>query len=241
MTDTTQTALYVATNLETWEAQSPIKADQYCECEACGFRRLDPEYYAWLRARMGMAQKGYQAGRIPNRRYEELRTRFNAVHTWAVERFGEQELLDAVKTLDPKSYQPPTVKDILEPIPAPPHIYPVEGDWSVTQPVLVAAVAKVDAIREQALALGWSEAQLYQNRGRYAFPYGQDYGLVCFLDDGDQVGEITRESIEIINLGESRLRVYNLEIDQPWLRHECSGKETKKNSDVFQKTPVCNK
>lgn len=220
MTNTTQTALFVATNLETWEAKPPIKTGQDRECEACGFRRLDPEYYAWLHARMTAAQKHYRAGRIPSRRYEELRARFNTVHTWAIERFGEQELLVAIKILDPTRYEPPNVKEEPEPVPPTPHVYPIEGDWIVTQAVLPTAITKVNAIREEAMSQGWSEAQLYQNRGRLAFPYGQDYGLVCFLDDNDQVGEITRQAIEIIDKWGNKLRFYNLEIDQPWLHHE---------------------
>ena len=66
----------------------------------------------------------------------------------------------------------------------------------------------VDAIRDQALALGWSEAALYQNRGRYCFPVGGDYGLVCFLHDGREIGQVTRESIEIVMPSGSRLRHY---------------------------------
>ena len=238
MTDTTHTALFVATNLDTWEAKPPIKADQDRECEVCGFRRLDPEYYAWLRARMAMAQQHYQAGRIPNRRYQELRTRYNTVHAWAVERFGEQVLLAAVKTLDPKGYEPPVVKDEVEPIPAPPHNYPAEGDWPVTQPVSPAAVNKVKAVCEKAMSLGWSEPQLYQNRGRYAFPYGQDYGLICFLDDDEKVGEITCQSIEIINSRGNRLRFHNLDVEQPWLRLETQNKKVQKNLDTFRPNSV---
>ena len=79
---------------------------------------------------------------------------------------------------------------------------------------------KVDAIRDQALSLGWSESQLYQNRSRFRFPCGQDYGLVCFLEDDKRIGEVTRQSIEIIGPPpqENRLRFYNPDIDQPWLK-----------------------
>lgn len=215
--------LYVATSLETWETCTP-EPDQDAICEPCGFRRLDPEYYAWLRSRMVLAQKRYQAGRLPARQYDELRARFNAVHVWAVERFGEPVLLEAVRSIDPRAYRPPTVKDaeeadssdVVEAAP-PVHFYPAHGDWRFTEPVSPEAVAKVDAVREQALAAGWSEAQLYQNRGRFSFPCGQDYGLVCFLHGDDRVGDITRQSIEIINARGTRLRFYNPNVDQPWL------------------------
>jgi len=232
-------ALYVATNLETWETCTP-QPDQDAICEPCGFRRLDPEYYAWLRSRMALAQKRYERGRLPTRQYEDLRQRFNAVHFWAVERFGEQALLEATKSLDPTRYSPPTVKEPEEPSPPLPHLYPTDGDWRFTEPVSAEAVAKVDAIRDRALALGWSEAQLYQNRGRYSFPCGQDYGLVCFLHGDDQVGEITHQSIEIINARGTRLRFYNHNVDQPWLRHVGISEITANRPDTLATAPVCN-
>jgi hypothetical protein len=237
---------YVATNLETWETYTP-EPDQDAICEPCGFRRLDPEYYAWLRSRMVVAQKRCQAGRLPARQYEELRARFNAVHAWAVGRFGEEALLAAVRALDPRAYRPPTVKDVEEADSpdvveaAPPaHLYPVQGDWRFMEPVSLEAVAKVDAIRDRALALGWSEAQLYQTRGRYSFPCGQDYGLVCFLRGDDQVAEITCQSIEIINARGTRLRFYNLDVDQPWLRHVGICRDAAHRPDTLPTAPVSN-
>ncbi|OPZ82782.1 MAG: hypothetical protein BWY76_02602 [bacterium ADurb.Bin429] len=80
-----------------------------------------------------------------------------------------------------------------------PHYYPAGDDPALRfyQPVSPRAVEAVDAIRAQALALGWTEPMLYQNRGRFAFPYGQDFGLVCFLGGGKVVGEITADTIAI--------------------------------------------
>ena len=77
--------------------------------------------------------------------------------------------------------------------------YPADGAWKYTEPVTGQALAKVDAIRNHALALGWNEAQLYQNRGQHPFPRGPDYGLACFLDGDQKVGSITTEFIEIIH------------------------------------------
>ena len=84
---------------------------------------------------------------------------------------------------------------------------------------------KIDAIRDQALALGWRESQLYQNPGRFRFPCGRDDGLVCFLEDDQRIGEVTRQSIEILGPPpqETRLRFYNPDVDQPWLKKNTSG------------------
>ena len=102
------------------------------------------------------------------------------------------------------------------------YVFPTDGNHPFTEKVLQSAVAKVDAIRDQALALGWSEARLYQNRGRLRFPFGGDYGLVCFIGEEQRVGEVTKQHVEIL-VGspprESRLRFYNPDVDQPWLLH----------------------
>ena len=80
-----------------------------------------------------------------------------------------------------------------------PHYYPAGEDPALRcyQPVSPSAVEQVDAIRDHAVALGWTDAMLYQNRGRYVYPYGQDYGLVCALGRDRVIGTITHETIEI--------------------------------------------
>lgn len=234
------TVLYVATNLECWETATPhyhtldISIDKTC------FRRLDPDYYAWLKYKMALAKKAADLGRLSSSAFETLRTRFNVIHTWAIEHYGEDELLSAVQTLDPKTYSPPVLETFgqdnwpppVQPVPektppaVPQYLFPKEGEWRFTQQVPPTAVAKVDAIRDKALSLGWNEARLYQNRECLRFPYGQDYGLVCFVDGNVRIGEVTRQSIEIVGTTSqhNRLRFYNPDVDQPWLRRMRSKK-----------------
>jgi len=45
------------------------------------------------------------------------------------------------------------------------------------------------------MAKGWSEVRLYQNQGRFRFPCGEDYGLVCFVDGDQEIGEATERFI----------------------------------------------
>lgn len=214
--------LFVSTELDTWETSTP-EPDQDEICETCGYRRLDPEYYAWLRHRMTVAQQFRRSGRLSADQYQLWRTRFNGVHAWALARFGEGMLVAAVKALDPKTYEPPRV-EVWQPEPQPgqvpsaPHLFPIDGNWPFTESVLPEAVAQVDAIREQALALGWSEAALYQNRGRLRFPVGGHYGLVCFLPAGSEIGEVVEHSIVIVMPSGSRLRHYNPDVLQPFRR-----------------------
>jgi hypothetical protein len=212
--------MFVATDLESWETNRP-EPDQDEICERCGYRRLDPPYYAWLRGMMVRARQAHARAQLSDAEYELLRTRFNAMHEWALARFGEEVLREAVARGVPGGYQPPTVwfpEDEAEPVAILQHLSPADGDWPFTESVTPETVANVDAIREQALALGWSEAALYQNRGHLSFPAGGEYGLVCFLHAGDQIGEISTQSIEIIRPSGSRLRYYNREAPQPWVR-----------------------
>jgi hypothetical protein len=228
------TALYAATNLESWETDKPHHFARDVGIDGTCFRRLDPDYYAWLRHKMDAAKKAMGSGRLPSQAFETLRCRFNVVHAWAMDCFGEEPLLSAVRALNPRTYSPPALgtygqdpRNLSEravpdkpPSSVPQYLFPKDGDWRFTQRVPPSAVAKVDAIRDQALSLGWSEARLYQNRGRFRFPCGQDYGLVCFVDEKERIGDVTRRNIEIIGPPprENRLRFHNPDVDQPWLK-----------------------
>jgi hypothetical protein len=101
-------------------------------------------------------------------------------------------------------------------------------------------VAQVDAIRDQALALGWSEAGLYQNRGHLRFPNGDTYGLVCFLHGDRTIGEVTAQCIEIVSPRGSRLRHYNCGVQQPWVRRD-KPEEGLAVPDISPDVPVCNR
>ncbi|MFB3883070.1 MAG: hypothetical protein ACE149_17520 [Armatimonadota bacterium] len=242
--DATPSVLYISTELDTWETSTP-EPDQDQICERCGYRRLDPNYYAWLRHRMTVAQQFRRSGRLSAAQYQTWRTRFNAVHAWAMTRFGEDVLVAAVEALDPKAYRPPQVEEwepgsSTEPPPAPVLCFPADGDWPFTELIALEAVTKVDAIRDQALALGWTEAGLYQNRGRSRFPVGGDYGLVCLLHPGDRIGEVSAQFIELIRPSGSRLRCYNRDVPQPWIR-DAAARASQEDSDTSASVPVSNK
>jgi len=199
--------MYVSTSLRTWSTDRPSIFARDVQINDIAYRRLDPDYYAWLRSKMTMARLASNAGRISREEFDDLRQQFNAMQEWAIRRYGEAVLLEAVRSLDTRMYQPP----VAEP----------DAPAQPTRPESAAKdeiVAKVDAIRDQALSLGWSLDQLYATSASGRFGTVHERGLVCCLKPGDQIGEVARQTIEIILRNGVRQRFYNPLVDQPWIR-----------------------
>lgn len=230
--------LYVSTTLQSFETADAGQSARDILRDNVVYRRLDPEFYAWLRQRMTVAEKAKRAGKLPAATFEQLRERFNAIHAWAMEHFGQDALLDAIRKHDAKAYAPPSIETVerttVQVVDESPteFRFPEDGDWAFTQAVESETIRQVGAIRDRALSCGWAESRLYQNRGRYRFPCGQDYGLVCFLGDGRSIGDVTEKHIEIIGPppGRTVMRFYNPDVEQPWIRKiepESDGETTK--------------
>ncbi|MCB9743884.1 MAG: hypothetical protein H6740_14895 [Alphaproteobacteria bacterium] len=77
------------------------------------------------------------------------------------------------------------------------------------------AMEKVVAIAPLALELGWTEAQLLSTRGRLRFP-SPDYGLVCYLDPGARVVEVTPKWVALEGADGARTRFFNRARPQAW-------------------------
>jgi hypothetical protein len=208
---------FVATSLDFWLTSEPDRFARDCQIDDTAYRRLDPEYYAWLRSRMALAKKATAAGRLDPAAFEILRVRFNAVHEWAVGHFGEPQLAEAVRTLRAKEYKPPIAAAEC------PTALMKAGQRSGGEKVSQDVIAAVDAISERALSLGWKPERLYGvGSGGLCDP---QRGLVCFLKPGDRIGEVTAQSIEIILAPPSdvRQRFYNPDVEQPWARRVGTG------------------
>ena len=102
-----ESALYVSTSLDLWEpAQADLLARDVTLNGVC-FRRLAPDYYAWLRHKLTLAEKALEAGKIAYEVFDSLLVRFNEVHMRAVDKFGRNSLATAMEALDYKRYPPP--------------------------------------------------------------------------------------------------------------------------------------
>lgn len=211
--------LFVSTSLDTWTTDQPEVFARDVQINDTAYRRLDPEYFAWLRSKMSAARTAAQSGGLPIDAFNALRSRFNAVQTCAVEHFGEPRLRDAVLVLNVRLYTPPMAE--------PTATLPVRGlacqdagDGSASCDVSPDAAAQVDAIREKALALGWTHDRLYRVPETQRSGSAVRGGLVCYLRDGWRIGEVTRQSIETIGPPPLAVRqcFYNPDVDQPWIR-----------------------
>jgi hypothetical protein len=203
-------AIYVATDLGFWKTDSPSAFCRDVQIDDTAYRRLDPEYFAWLRSRVALAKEAASLGRIDRAGFEELRRRFAEIEAWALDHFGPQAVLAAIRTLEPRAYVPPRAEsDCLR------AELPVRDDEKIRR-----AMRLVDAIREKAVELGWGYERLYRHEGFQKHPVGPDYGLVCYIGPQDRIGAVERESIEIIGPPprETRMRFYNPDVDQLWIR-----------------------
>jgi hypothetical protein len=213
---TEQADFWVSTDLVLWRPQDPTFIARDCQINDRCYRRLDPEYFAWLKLKMHAVKDAADAGRVPVEAFDELRQQFNSVQVRAIEAFGEQRLLEAVRMLNAETYRPPLPDEFEK-------AKPVELVPSRINPEterLVRARGLVDEIRDQALALGWTMESLYFCNGYERHPIGPRYGLVCYIASDQRIGEVTRQSIELIGPPpiEVRSRFYNPDVEQPWIR-----------------------
>ena len=64
--------LFVSTALDTWFTEHAAAFACDVQIDDIAYRRLDPEYYAWLRSRMMLAKKAATAGHLDAARVRSL-------------------------------------------------------------------------------------------------------------------------------------------------------------------------
>lgn len=225
-------AIWVSTDLRVYRPRDPSFIARDCQVDDRCFRRLDPAYFAWLKLRMHAVKAAAGSGRVAAPAFNELRERFNHMQSVAVAMFGESALVDAFRTINAESYRPPLPEEHEPPKPAAPSI-PRSNPEAER---LARARALVDAIRDRALALGWTTESLYFSDGYERRPFAARYGLVCYIHDRDRIGEITRHSIELVGPPplEVRSRFYNPSVEQPWMKRTGRCVQSSLNRDLIR-------
>ncbi|MDP9053807.1 MAG: hypothetical protein M3N93_05820 [Acidobacteriota bacterium] len=92
--------MWVSTDLKMWWPRDPSFIARDCQIDDRCFRRLDPEYFAWLRARTISVSAAVASGRVSADAFEELRRSLYAVQAWAIDAFGEEGLREALGRID---------------------------------------------------------------------------------------------------------------------------------------------
>jgi hypothetical protein len=192
-------AIYVSTGLKVLTPSDLGPETKEYEHDGVKYRRLDPEYLAWLQERMFKAQAAHRNGKLPDKQWQFLRESFNAIQAWAKTAFTRKQAPQPeVEQSDEEFFTSagPAMPARREPEG---WCYPQSGSFPFFETVPDASVQAVMAIRDEALSKGWSEACLLQNRAHLLFPIGHDWGLVCFLKESREIRSVSHKFIEIVH------------------------------------------
>jgi len=188
------------------------------------YRRLTPEYWAWFNHKYHLMEQALTHKKITEATFTEILDRISKLYNMACAAFGKDALRNAEQTTDVKLIDEIIRKDTK---PAAtgnqtPSLVFERGNEKKcasrpdSSPTASPAENKVAAIRDRALALGWTPEQLFRTDG---IAY-RDWGFVKFIGADDEIGEVTRQSIEIVNRKNGKAtRFYNNDVDQPWCKH----------------------
>jgi len=211
--------LWASTDLETIQPENPDDQPEDILLDGKAYRRLSPDYYLWLKARfekfqlaVGNSNPADENAAAFIRRFETLRAVAQTHYSLADLKRAKERLavapLSSPNQIVHQVQTPKTIPVNIQKPTRPAFLYPPDSDLNFdgsihrfTTPVTAYALEQVNAIRDDALLCGWSESELYQNRGRFRFPYGQDYGIACFIDPGQKLGDVTPDKIELICRG----------------------------------------
>lgn len=104
--------LFVATDLQWWTTHEPNSFARDNALDDVMYRRLDPEYFAWLWSRAQLVIQAFDAGRIDRAAFDTVITRWAWIYRWAIDTWGREVLDEAIRTSEPRTYQPPTISSL---------------------------------------------------------------------------------------------------------------------------------
>jgi hypothetical protein len=208
--------LFVSTSLAQWETTEPHRIARDFQINDTIYRRLDPEYFAWLRGRMTVAQRGVEAGAIRPEVFDRLRERFNRLQEHAIAIFGEPAIKEAIRRLVGTRYRPPHVTRSDTRTVTQQSRGTTEGTRTSGARDHAEVQAIIAAVRDRALARGWREKRVWGEAGQWSGGTLAD----ALRRPGTRIGQITRQWIEIIGPPphQNVLRFYNPDVEQPWIK-----------------------
>jgi len=225
----TGVATFVSTSMNVLERGETHVVAEIAHDSGTPHYRLTPLFWAYLRHAFDNATRACAAGKLDGDTYSELLDRLSRIHNMAHAQYDAEDLKAARRQFTLSKWQrhcerlaqgsTPAENDGDADTGSTPraHRFPAYAAGAC-RPVSKTALALVDAIRDQAIALGWSMSQLYRNVGIDH----RDWGLVCCLGPNETIGEITGQYIEIVINSQSApprsLRFYNNDVEQPWTR-----------------------
>ncbi len=210
---------WVSTDLRILRPEPTWNLAPDCEINGRCYRRLDPEYFAWLRSRMLEVKAAHKAGRVSQEAFDELRTRFNELQEIAIALFGEKALQEALRASGAADCRPPVADAFSGRSVAEQQAISEKAARPDSARSRAGAETAVDAIRDKALALGWTHERLYV-RPASDQPGPRGDLVMALLRPGTRIGQVARQWIEIIGPPphENVLRFYNPDVEQPWIR-----------------------
>jgi len=95
---------------ELLETDRPDAFNRDVQINDTAYRRLDPEYYAWLRQPDEHGETGRPRRAACPGVLRRAARQLNRIHEWAMARLGSAALAEAVRTLDARDYRPPAAE-----------------------------------------------------------------------------------------------------------------------------------
>lgn len=99
--------LYVSPDLSFFEVPKRIEPPREFGFEGKQYRRLDPQYYAWLRSRFNLLEKLVDKRKLKSQDWAESVDRFAYIHDWAAKRSDHATLHKIAAETNVRTYQPP--------------------------------------------------------------------------------------------------------------------------------------
>jgi len=210
--DGRECGLWVSTDLTMQTLRGPRLHPEDVVQGSKAFRRLSPDFFLWLEGRFAaFRRKASLTGQLAEDA-KAFAQHFQRIDRAAHEVFTPEDFEEAQMRLARFPMESPN-KAGAGPASTSTFSFAADNSFRIHRNVTHHALAEVDFVRDEALALGWTEPELYGTRGRFTFPCGPGYGLVCFIHPEQRLGAVSEQSIQLRCRGGHSLHFYRKEVN----------------------------